>query len=343
MRDLRRARARARRDGDRGEILPRQRAPPRARSASSPATASASASARSCASTRHHPPSGRVLPGHHGGAPRPHAPVHDPDGGEPLPRRAGHGSVGQGGARARPVHLLRLASSSACPGQAKNAILAVLGADLYMKRVVVVDQDVDVFDDRQVNWAIATRCQPDRDITIITHARGSDLDPSARDDGLQRRSGAWTRRPSPRWPPTRPRHRVPPDVWQRIDLKTSSPSARSPAWRRTSSQRLGGGARAPAGQARPRLGRRRAGLRPSWRRRSAGTARDLAARGVTAGDRIALILRNRWPFVVALLGRARGSARPSLRSPAAHAGERARRPGRPAAGARRRGPPWGTP
>jgi len=43
-------------------------------------------------------------------------------------------------------------------GQAKNAILAVLGADLYMKRVVVVDHDVDVFNDRQVNWALATRC-----------------------------------------------------------------------------------------------------------------------------------------------------------------------------------------
>ena len=63
------------------------------------------------------------------------------------------------------------------PGQAKNAIMAVFGADLYMKRVVVVDHDVDVFDDRQVNWALATRCQPDRDITIITNARGSDLDP----------------------------------------------------------------------------------------------------------------------------------------------------------------------
>src|SRR5216110_2162304 len=70
------------------------------------------------------------------------------------------------------------------PGQAKNAMLAALGADLYMKRIVVVDQDVDVFDDRQVNWAIATRCQPDRDITIITNARGSDLDPSTREDGL---------------------------------------------------------------------------------------------------------------------------------------------------------------
>ena len=104
-------------------------------------------------------------------------------------------------------------------GQAKNAILAVLGADLYMKRVVVVDHDVDIFDDRQMTWAIATRCQPDRDITIITHARGSDLDPSTRGGRLLGASGAWTRRPSPRSPRYTPRHRVPPDVDKRLDLK----------------------------------------------------------------------------------------------------------------------------
>src|ERR671924_1606779 len=68
-------------------------------------------------------------------------------------------------------------------GQAKNAILAVLGADLYMKRIVVVDHDVDIFNDRQVNWAIATRCQHDRDIVVVSNARGSDLDPSTREDG----------------------------------------------------------------------------------------------------------------------------------------------------------------
>jgi len=104
------------------------------------------------------------------------------------------------------------------PGQAKNAILAALGADLYMKRVVVVDEDVDVFDDRQVNWAIATRCQPDRDITIIANARGSDLDPSARDDGHTAKWGVdATAKPS--LASYTPRHRVPSDVWQRIDLK----------------------------------------------------------------------------------------------------------------------------
>ena len=104
------------------------------------------------------------------------------------------------------------------PGQAKNAIMAVLGADLYMKRVVVVDHDVDVFDDRQVNWAIATRCQPDRDITIITHARGSDLDPTSREDGYTAKWGVdATAKPS--LAAYTPRHRVPPEVWQRLRLE----------------------------------------------------------------------------------------------------------------------------
>ncbi len=102
------------------------------------------------------------------------------------------------------------------PGQGKNAILAVLGADLYMKRVVVVDHDVDVFDDRQVNWAIATRCQPDRDITVVTHARGSDLDPSTSEDGYTAKWGVdATAKPS--LAGFTPRHRVPPAVYERID------------------------------------------------------------------------------------------------------------------------------
>lgn len=103
-------------------------------------------------------------------------------------------------------------------GQAKNAVLAVLGADLYMKRVVVVDHDVDIFNDRQVNWAIATRCQPDRDILIVSNARGSDLDPSTKEDGNTAKWGVdATAKPS--LAAYTPRHRVPREVWQRINLK----------------------------------------------------------------------------------------------------------------------------
>jgi UbiD family decarboxylase len=87
-----------------------------------------------------------------------------------------------------------------------------------MKRVVVVDHDVDVFDDRQVNWALATRCQPDRDIAIITNARGSDLDPSTREDGYTAKWGIdATAKPS--LASYTPRHRVPPEIWQRLRIE----------------------------------------------------------------------------------------------------------------------------
>jgi 2,5-furandicarboxylate decarboxylase 1 len=66
------------------------------------------------------------------------------------------------------------------PGHATNLILAALGANPVLKQVVVVDDDVDPFDDEQVEWAIATRVQADRDLLVVPAAGGSTLDPSAR-------------------------------------------------------------------------------------------------------------------------------------------------------------------
>jgi UbiD family decarboxylase len=63
-------------------------------------------------------------------------------------------------------------------GQAMNVGMAALGAHPSLKRVVIVDRDVDVHDAAQVEWAIATRVQPDRDVLVIPGARGSSLDPS---------------------------------------------------------------------------------------------------------------------------------------------------------------------
>jgi 2,5-furandicarboxylate decarboxylase 1 len=47
-----------------------------------------------------------------------------------------------------------------------------------LKHVVVVDDDIDVFNPMDVEWAIATRVQGDRDVLIVTNARGKPLDPS---------------------------------------------------------------------------------------------------------------------------------------------------------------------
>jgi 2,5-furandicarboxylate decarboxylase 1 len=63
------------------------------------------------------------------------------------------------------------------PGDGKNAILALLSiADI--KHVVVTDDDIDIFDPTDVEWAIATRVQADRDVVIISNARSKPLDPS---------------------------------------------------------------------------------------------------------------------------------------------------------------------
>jgi UbiD family decarboxylase len=48
-----------------------------------------------------------------------------------------------------------------------------------MKKVIVVDHDIDIFDDTQVEWALSTRFQASKDMVVIENARGSTLDPSA--------------------------------------------------------------------------------------------------------------------------------------------------------------------
>src|SRR5499433_877601 len=63
------------------------------------------------------------------------------------------------------------------PGEAKNALLAALSV-MDLKHVVVVDDDIDVNDPTEVEWAIATRVQGDKDVMIVSNARAKPLDPS---------------------------------------------------------------------------------------------------------------------------------------------------------------------
>jgi 2,5-furandicarboxylate decarboxylase 1 len=63
------------------------------------------------------------------------------------------------------------------PGEGKNALLAALSV-MDLKHVVVVDEDIDVNDPMDVEWAIATRVQADRDVIVIPGARAKPLDPS---------------------------------------------------------------------------------------------------------------------------------------------------------------------
>jgi UbiD family decarboxylase len=73
---------------------------------------------------------------------------------------------------------LRVALRQRVPGEAKNAIAACFGALSNVKNVFVVDPDIDIFSDEQMDWALATRFQPDRDLTVVGGMRALPLDPS---------------------------------------------------------------------------------------------------------------------------------------------------------------------
>jgi 2,5-furandicarboxylate decarboxylase 1 len=64
------------------------------------------------------------------------------------------------------------------PGEARNAIAACLSALVNVKNVFVVDPDIDVTSDEQMDWAMATRFQPDRDLIVLSGMRTLPLDPS---------------------------------------------------------------------------------------------------------------------------------------------------------------------
>jgi len=74
-------------------------------------------------------------------------------------------------------------------GDAKNAIMAAFAAHTSLKHVVVVDEDIDIHDPYDVEYAIATRVRGDTDIMIVTGARGSSLDPMRLADGTNVKVG----------------------------------------------------------------------------------------------------------------------------------------------------------
>ncbi|MBD3209805.1 UbiD family decarboxylase [Candidatus Micrarchaeota archaeon] len=61
----------------------------------------------------------------------------------------------------------------------KKAIEAAFAGHKSLKHVVIVDEDIDVDDIADVEWAVATRFQADRDLVVKENQKGSSLDPSA--------------------------------------------------------------------------------------------------------------------------------------------------------------------
>jgi phenyl-phosphate phosphatase/carboxylase subunit beta len=65
------------------------------------------------------------------------------------------------------------------PGHVRDVMLNLWGMPiLYVKHVTVVDEDIDPWSPFMVEWAIATRVQADRDVTIVPGGKSVMLDPS---------------------------------------------------------------------------------------------------------------------------------------------------------------------
>jgi len=64
-------------------------------------------------------------------------------------------------------------------GEPQQAIMAALGTEFYTKYIIVVDEDVDIFDMNDVMWAVSTRVKAEKDIVFIPGAKGAILDPTS--------------------------------------------------------------------------------------------------------------------------------------------------------------------
>jgi 2,5-furandicarboxylate decarboxylase 1 len=73
---------------------------------------------------------------------------------------------------------IRVSLRQRYPGEAMNAISAILGSTADVKHVFVVDDDIDIFSDEQMEWALATRFQANRDLLVNNGYRAMPLDPS---------------------------------------------------------------------------------------------------------------------------------------------------------------------
>jgi len=60
-----------------------------------------------------------------------------------------------------------------------KAIHAAFAGHRSCKHVFVVDKDIDIYNPQEVEWALATRFQGDRDLVVLERETGSSLDPSA--------------------------------------------------------------------------------------------------------------------------------------------------------------------
>lgn len=102
-------------------------------------------------------------------------------------------------------------------GSPKQAALTALAHCDFIKFCVIVDEDIDVFNEEEVWWAVATRTQPSEDFDILRKVKSSGLDPTLIDDAAS--SKMIVDATMPLTYPFASRVKVPDEAMQRIHLE----------------------------------------------------------------------------------------------------------------------------
>ena len=132
-----------------------------------------------------------------------------------------------------------ISMKKAYPGHAKRVMLGAwsyLRQFMYTKWLIVVDDDIDARDWKDVMWAVSTRMDPARDITVIENTPIDYLDFASPESGLGSKIGLDA---TDKWPPETKREwgrklAMDPDVVQRVtDIWPSLglPGGGKPIWR----------------------------------------------------------------------------------------------------------------
>jgi 2,5-furandicarboxylate decarboxylase 1 len=76
------------------------------------------------------------------------------------------------------ANTLRVAIRQRMVGEARMAISALFGGIMLLKHIYVFDDDIDIHNEAQVEWALGTRFQADADLVVLQGMMGMTMDPS---------------------------------------------------------------------------------------------------------------------------------------------------------------------
>lgn len=75
------------------------------------------------------------------------------------------------------------------PGQPKNLAMAAMTAHINIRNVIVVDEDINIYDPADVLWALTNRGDWQQDVFQVPNAQGHEMDPVANMRGVSTKLG----------------------------------------------------------------------------------------------------------------------------------------------------------